>query len=209
MKGSKVRIRGTGAVTPYGAGVRALWQGVEKGLVAVSPFSGFENAGLPPLVVGKVPDSVGRLPAFNGLGRDGNRPAFLAGIAIEEALRAANMSCKDLEGPKVALFLSTAKGPIAAIERFCLRRKRPEADRMATPSDLAGLLARTLNISGTVQVVSSACASGTVAMAMAADHVSSGLCERAIAIGVDILSAFIVTGFLSLKALSFETRASL
>ena len=204
MKTSRVLIRGTGAVTPYGAGVQALWEGIRKGLVAVSPFSDFENADLPPLVVGKVPDSVGRSPAFNGLGPDGNRPAFLAGMAVEEALRTANMSPKDLEGPGVSLFLSTTKGPISAVERFCLGRNGPEEAHMATPSDLAALLARTLNISGAVQVVSSACASGTVAMAMAADHIISGRCERAIAIGVDILSAFIVTGFLALKALSLK-----
>jgi len=202
LKSPAVDIRGTGAVTPYGAGVQSLWQGIEKGLAAVSPFSGFENEGFPSLVVGKVPDAVDRLPAFNGLGRDGNRAAFLAGIAIEEALRTANMTSKDLEGPGVALFLSTTKGPISAVERFCLHRKRSGDVGMVTPSDLAGLLARTLNVGGTVRVVSSACASGTVATAMAADHVSSGRCDRALVVGVDILSAFIVIGFLALKALS-------
>ncbi|MBI4775591.1 MAG: beta-ketoacyl-[acyl-carrier-protein] synthase family protein [Deltaproteobacteria bacterium] len=202
MKSPAVRIRGSGAVTPYGAGVQSLWQGIEEGRPAVSPFSGFENEGLPQLVVGKVPDAVDRLQAFNGLGRDGNRAAFLAGIAIEEALRTANLSPGDLEGPGVALFLSTTKGPISAVERFCLHRKRSGDECMVTPSDLAGLLARTLNISGTVQAVSSACASGAVAIALAADHLSSGRCDRALVVGVDILSAFIVTGFLALKALS-------
>ncbi len=66
---------------------------------------------------------------------------------------------------------------------------------------ITSIIAKKLNIS-TYTTVSAACASSTLAIIEAYYRIISGVCNKAIVIGIDILSKFVISGFAALKALS-------
>lgn len=68
--------------------------------------------------------------------------------------------------------------------------------------DLGYKVAKYLNLSNKPLVISNACIGGVVAIIVAKRLLESGLYKRAIVIGADELSSFIVSGFDSFKALS-------
>ncbi len=70
------------------------------------------------------------------------------------------------------------------------------AGRMAT--DIAGRL----GIKGPVLTVTTACTSSANALMLAADMISRGEIDRALVVGVEVLSAFTLSGFYSLMLLS-------
>src|SRR6185503_9719068 len=66
----------------------------------------------------------------------------------------------------------------------------------------AAFAARALGLGGPVQTVSSACASGSIALALAGDLVLSGEVDLALAAGFDLWSDFVHAGFDALGALA-------
>ena len=66
----------------------------------------------------------------------------------------------------------------------------------------AAVLAKALGVSGPAYVHASACASSAKALASAARLISMGLCDAALAGGVDSLCAFTVAGFAALESVS-------
>ena len=70
------------------------------------------------------------------------------------------------------------------------------------PWQLGDMVAEFLHCQGKIQVVSAACASGTIGLIQAAIQVEDESSEVVIVIGIDILSRFVIAGFASLQALS-------
>jgi 3-oxoacyl-[acyl-carrier-protein] synthase-1/3-oxoacyl-[acyl-carrier-protein] synthase II len=66
-------------------------------------------------------------------------------------------------------------------------------------SNPADMLARHYNLKGIRQCIGNACSSGTVAIGQAAEWIKNGLCDIAIAGGVDTLTRITCNGFISLK----------
>ena len=202
---SLVAVRGVGAVTPHGVGVGALWQGISSGKTAVRKSKQSRFAELAHVPVGSVPESVRSLPPFAGLSLGRGRACFLAGLSLREALESARLSIRDLREQNACLFLSTAKGPIDVFQRYCVNSGVPVVEEQpSTASELAAVVAEALDIRGTVQVVSAACASGTLAVGSASEEVRSGRSGLAVVLGVEILSEFVLSGFLALKGLSLS-----
>jgi acyl transferase domain-containing protein len=70
------------------------------------------------------------------------------------------------------------------------------------PWDIGQMTADITGCSGRQQIVSAACASGTVALIQAAKKIMTGKSKCVLIIGIDLLSSFVMAGFDSLKALS-------
>ena len=96
-----------------------------------------------------------------------------------------------------ALFCATTK---AAVDELLQETEAAEGQ----PWQIAESLAQRLGIRGEVKTVSAACVSSLVAMIQGAMAIQSGKCDRALVIGFDLLSEFVVSGFASLKGLSQE-----
>ena len=91
---------------------------------------------------------------------------------------------------------------IEALERLSDGRPCSErARRHLQPDLLAADLALEHGALGPVQTVSTACTSGTVALQQGAKLIQRGAADAVFVVGVDHLSAFVVAGFTSLKAI--------
>jgi 3-oxoacyl-(acyl-carrier-protein) synthase len=97
--------------------------------------------------------------------------------------------------PETALVVATTKGAVDEL-------LRPEADQAGQAWNLAGQLQSDLGLCGPLATISAACASGTLAILHGAMAIASGTCDQALVVGVDLVGAFILAGFDSLKALS-------
>lgn len=134
-------------------------------------------------------------------------------MAEDAALQAAPWFGREPErGVKVGLFIATATGSIPFYERHFI--PDPEASRLYSDEgtesprysiirgigeymteSYKGCFAKTMT-------VTSACASGNIAISVASQYIRAGILEEALLIGVDVLSVYDILGFRSLGILS-------
>lgn len=112
---------------------------------------------------------------------------FFEAIAIHSVREALSRVAFDIASPRVILILSTTKGNIGQ-----------------SPSDAAQRVSKAIGVTTTPIVVCNACVSGLSAQLIADRLLSAGLYDYAIVVGAEEQSAFIVSGFQSLKAVSDE-----
>ena len=103
----------------------------------------------------------------------------------------------------MGLVLATTKGDLPEFERQVQNREGP-AKGLYNPYLLALELARDLKLEGPVLAVSGACATGLLAMIHAVRLVQRGGAEAVVAVGVDVLSDFVLSGFSSVALLAPE-----
>lgn len=124
---------------------------------------------------------------------------FFERIALLSACRAVDEAGIDPSSEKVLFILSTTKGNVALLDG-----KGGYAHGRETLHSSATLLARHFGNPNPPVVVSNACISGLCAQIEAMRALRSGRYDYAVVTGADCLSAFIVSGFQSFKALSPE-----
>lgn len=182
------RITGVGAITALGRGTAALWDGALAGRTGLAAPSALQLPDMPGALVGE---------ALGGLPADADRALALARAAVEEALAG-----RDISGDRTALIMSTTKGGIGLAQHAMEALAPPEVLHTFPIYELGAQLARELGISGPVQTVSVACASGTTALGHALRLLEQGRADRALVVGADALSEFVVRGFSTLRALA-------
>ncbi len=179
-------------VTPLGEGSGSNYEALCQGLSELKPRPG--AFGLPETFVGsllprdcwneKFKDMPGRdvLTLFEAL----------CIYCIKEAAGNA-----DLSDPDTIFILSSTKGNVDLLEA---NPDDPHAYLDWSARKIAGHFGN----GNTPVTVSNACVSGVCAQLMAARMIRSGQYRRAVVVGGDLLSRFIVSGFQSFKALSPE-----
>lgn len=198
-------MTGCGAVSPLGAGVDALWNGLLAGRSAIAPISGFDTSGLVPALAAEVRDDATARWLDDGERARLDRSAQLALGAAREALHDADLDLRRTDLGRVAVVVGTTLGAMAIGEQY-LRASRtggPFAARqlLHVPyAATASRLARALGVRGPVLSPSIACASGTYAVGLARDLISSGRADVVLAGGVEALCHFVVCGFNALRA---------
>jgi 3-oxoacyl-[acyl-carrier-protein] synthase-1 len=108
---------------------------------------------------------------------------------------------KDFSGEDTILVVSTTKGNIHLLEEP-FRKAFPAERRFLW--NTAEMIRDFFGFTGNPVVVSNACISGVLAISHAARLLSSGRYRHAVITGGDILTEFVVSGFLSFQALSPE-----
>jgi 3-oxoacyl-[acyl-carrier-protein] synthase III len=179
-----VHVAGRGAVSGFGAGIATLGERVWAGHSAVQPRARTAAFPAPTAVAAEVPAGwlpPGVVPA--------EIPRRLACAAAREAL--AEAGSPDPGG--IGLVLASTKADLSGV--------MGAGDGLGCPARLAALLAADLSLGGVRAVVSTACASGLVALSLAARRIARGEDERLLVVGVDALCAFVLAGFGSLNAL--------
>src|SRR5439155_21281170 len=188
-------IAGCGAVTAAGIGIDRLRAALQANITALRPSEKFLGPRFQSNVVGAAP------PLNNG--EDHDDPAWsLASEALCQARREASEHLRDLDAKRIALVLSTTKANIEALERIMAGRPCSDRARRHLQGDLlAADLALDHGARGPGQCVSLACVSGLIALQQGARLMQRGAADAALVVGVDHLSAFVMAGFSSLKAL--------
>jgi len=193
-------VTGLGVMSPFGAGVKAFWAGLAAGTCAIRPLTLFEATGFRCGIAGQVPEITGGSPRRTRADR-------LALIAAGEALDDAGLDVS--ERREAALVVGAVGGGMFEAEAWYWARARnqagrPTALRTMLPGSHAAALGHRLRLQGPCQTVVTACSSGAVAVAEAADLVAEGVVDVAVAGGVDALTRLCFMGFNALKLLDPE-----
>jgi 3-oxoacyl-[acyl-carrier-protein] synthase II len=201
---SRVVITGLGSVSACGWTANDLHSGLLSGISAVVEPARFDTSGQRTTVAGEVPPApesiVQKIPEWATLSRS-DRFAVAAAIeAVEQAGLAAGPS-------SAALFFGGSTGGMLECEEYFGRLletrdghpgiRLQASQQINSPGDA---LARHLKLTGPVQTVSSACASGTLALGMALDELRLGNSDVVLAGGSDSLCLLTYSGFNSLRS---------
>jgi 3-oxoacyl-(acyl-carrier-protein) synthase len=198
-------ITGCGVVSPLGLGVAAFWDGLIAGRSAIAPIRRFPADDLEPAIAAEVGDDVpGDGPA------DADRAGLFALRAAAEALHDAVLRPHEVEPTRFGVALGTTLGGMQIFEAWDVAEaagREPPAHLDRIPYFAAALrVARAVGASGPVVTTQLACASGTQAVAMAADWVRAGRADVVLAGGTDLLCRFVVAGFNGLRATADVAR---
>lgn len=215
-----VAITGTGLVCAQGVGVDAAWAGIVAGREVLGEWTGL--AELPaehPLRRLKVA-ACGELPRPGDLPRrlwrGLSRTQQLACVAADEALAQAGLPRRLRRGTgggvRGAVFLATTVCGMDRTERFYAqyRGDRETADvelmRRLQPYEMLDLIARRHVPEAvlTPQVCLTTCVGSSLALAAAADAISQGRCDVALAGGSEALCRVVLSGFNALKVVAAE-----
>jgi 3-oxoacyl-[acyl-carrier-protein] synthase II len=195
----RVLVTGLGAVSPFGAGVKAYWAGLASGTCAIRPVSLIDATGFRCRIAAEVPG----LPAGSPRRSRADRLALAAAV---EALEDAGLD--DADRADTALVVGAVGGGMLEAEGWYWGRARGEqprgwqgALRAMLPGAHAEALGHRLRLGGPRHTVVTACSSGAVALAEAAELIAGGVVDVALAGGVDALTRLCFMGFNALKLL--------
>jgi 3-oxoacyl-[acyl-carrier-protein] synthase II len=202
--GLRVAVTGVGAVTAWNAGTDALWRGLTSADTAIGPFSRWDHAREATHLAGQAP-----VPGDSAIEDAGIADRF----AIEAVAEALSMAGMDVPAAETGLWLGSSTGGMYESEEWYARvtgriAGRPRLASLAYQpvSAPAHAVARRFGIAGPVRTVSSACASGTLAVLAALDALRSEDVRVAVACGADSLCRTTYGGFNALR--SVDARPS-
>ena len=186
-----VYIKGAGIISALGSGLGATEQTLRDNRSAIRPLTLFPLVHAPPLPTGQVSgdfsgeDELSLLP----------RTHRLALVAARQALAGSDSHC-----PPEAIILGTTTGGILTTEQ--LLKENAQQQKLYQYHGLhtvASCLASEYHCTGPALVVSTACSSGVVAIALALRMLRSGMYKTVLAGGVDSLSRLTYFGFYALQ----------
>jgi 3-oxoacyl-[acyl-carrier-protein] synthase II len=181
--------------------MRATWDGLVAGRSALAPIRRFPSADLTPRTAAEVDD----VP--DG---DPDRAGGFALRAASEALADAALEVGAGDPRRIGVVLGTTLGGMHVFEQWVAARlaaaPAPAGVEQVPYFAPATRVARTLGCRGPVATTQLACASGTHAVALAAQWVRTGRADVVLAGGTDLLCRFVVAGFNCLKATAETAR---
>jgi 3-oxoacyl-[acyl-carrier-protein] synthase II len=200
----RVVITGVGAVTAFGWGTESLRHGLLSGSTAITTPRFFDTSGQRTHVAGEVPPPPAQIAAEHPRWRHLTHADAFAVAAAAEASRHARL---DPSAHTVGLFFGGSTGGMLECEEYVARLLgcadgHPRlalvaAQQINAPADT---VARHLGLTGPVETVSSACASGGLAIGAALEAVRQGTVDIALAGGADALCRLTYAGFNSLRS---------
>ncbi len=185
MTDKSVYISGAGIISALGSGLAATEKTLRENRSAIKPLKLFTLLQGSPLPVGEI------------VGLEGSssvpRTHQLAGIAALQAMEGYSR-------PPDAIVLATTTGGILTTEQLLRsNEQQKESYQYHGLNTVADYLAGELNCTGPALVVSTACSSGVVAIAVALKMLRNGQAESVLVGGVDSLSRLTYFGFHSLQ----------
>lgn len=206
-----VAVTGLGAVSAWGWTLDDFWEGLLRGAPGIAEAEQFDVAGQRTSLASEVMDDDGNRQDLTELWRSPaarrwSRADRFAVAAATEAWRLARLGPARREG-SVGVFFGGSTAAMSEGEDYfgalvCDREALPTIRYLAShqingPGDA---VARHLGVTGRVETLSSACASGGLALGSALDALRRGEVEVAVAGGADSLCKLTYAGFNSLRA---------
>ncbi|QQE79101.1 beta-ketoacyl synthase [Alicyclobacillus sp. SO9] len=196
----QIAITGLGAVTPYGAGTSAFWNGILEGNSVTTKMEDEELARWTPVAA-----QVTNVDFESYLGRktvkDTDRFTQLALVAAQEALRDAdlidssqNVKSHMVKADDVGIALGSAFGGVQSLEagsaklaRLNTARVSPRIVSKSIPNAAAAAIAKEYSFRGPVMTYATACASAANAIGESVHWILQGNAEVIVAGGAECL----------------------
>jgi 3-oxoacyl-(acyl-carrier-protein) synthase len=197
----KVNVRGIGCICALGSNIKECMKSMFKGLRKTAPprrFSTDHSIEYPVFQI----DEKAKLSVLSE-NNDLTLTARFGLAAVYQALDDARIAPDDLKNRRVGVCMGTTVGCALNNDQFYIdykKGKKPGMDAINRflNSNPAACVARQLKLTGPVQTVVNACASGTDAIGIGASWIKAGLCDLVIAGGTDELCKVTYNGFISL-----------
>lgn len=187
----KIVIAQSDVVTAYGWGMDPLWSGLLAGKPAIRATTLFAQRGF-------VSDQAALIADLD-TSSDAGKPACWSRVmAMLRRLLAPLVGRFD---PLTPILLATIVGEIEYVQRAVLDDET-QSLAAARPERLLEQVKTILGLRGPGMVVSSACASSTAAVALAASMIRRGQAEKVLVVACDAISEFVYSGFSGLLSLS-------
>ena len=210
--GFPVAVTGLGAVTPFGIGREALWQGLLSGEDAFGRITLFDPSAHRTEVgceVPQLPETAPRRIQADLLSRVDCFGLAAAREALEQAGLLDHETGGSLSGDRTGLIGATASGNILGLETFFRQRfagTETENARLLLNSfclsSLTDNLAAELLISGPRQTLATVCSSSGLALAAAFEILNSGRADRVLVVGAETLCQVTHAGFNNLRSVA-------
>ncbi|MCO5168945.1 MAG: beta-ketoacyl-ACP synthase II [Planctomycetes bacterium] len=206
----RVVITGVGAISPFGVGVPALWDGVKAGKSAIGPISLFDTKDFPVTFAGEVrgfdPEAYFDRKEVRHL----DRVTQFALVAAMEARKDAGLDLDGVDRTRVGAIIGSGIGGLDTTEKQVLtlhekgvRRVSPFLVPMMMINAPTGQVAIHLGLLGPNFCVSSACASANHAIGVGLMTVRAGAADVMFVGGSEAaLTPIGLAGFCSARALS-------
>ena len=181
----RVFITGVGIISPLGRGRLATTAALQRGDRGINPLHLFPTSHTEPLPVGEISDLSAEEPL--------PRTHRLALLAAQEAMAGA-------DEPPDAIVLGVATGGMPTTETLLKQNIfDPPRYRYHTAGSVTACIAREVGCKGPVLTVSTACSSGSVALAIALELLKCGKARSVLAGGADALCRLTYYGFHALQ----------
>ncbi|HVU07692.1 MAG TPA: beta-ketoacyl-[acyl-carrier-protein] synthase family protein [Verrucomicrobiae bacterium] len=191
-------ITGLGLVTAAGCGVDEVWRSISSGVSGLKPLSLFESPRYGQIPVGEIQNDLRKL----GAPLRGSRSDKLGWIAVQQAIADAKINLQDY-GERTGIVLGCSVGGSFDSEHFLMTlikrgKMRARPTRFHECASAIDLIADGFGLFGPSMAIATACSSGALAIATAAEMIMSGEADVMLAGGTDSLSRMTWGGFHSL-----------
>jgi 3-oxoacyl-(acyl-carrier-protein) synthase len=191
-------ITGLGVIAAPGCGMDEIWPVIAAGQSGLRPLTLFQSPRYGQIPVGEVTHDLTAL----GAPLHGSRSDKLAWLAARDAIRDANLDPK-AGAERTGVLLGSSVGGTYDTERFLTalikqRKMLARPTRFHECSSPVDLVADSFGLFGPSFAISTACSSGALAIATAAELIQSGQADVMLAGGTDSLSHTTWAGFHSL-----------
>jgi 3-oxoacyl-[acyl-carrier-protein] synthase-1/3-oxoacyl-[acyl-carrier-protein] synthase II len=191
-------VTGLGIVSPAGRSTDEIWRSFATQTSGLSPLTLFPSPRYGQVLVGEVHYDLTAL----GAPVRGSRSDRLGWLAARDAIQSAGLS-SEFFGDRAGVILGSSVGGSFDSERFLTAlikrgQMRARPVRFHECISTVDLIADSFGLYGPGTAISTACSSGALAIAMAAEMIQSGEADIMLAGGADSLSHITWGGFHSL-----------
>ncbi|MGE0708922.1 MAG: beta-ketoacyl-ACP synthase II [Planctomycetota bacterium] len=206
----RVVITGMGAVSPFGLGVPALWEGVKAGKSAIGPITLFDTADFPVHFGGEVRGFDPNAHFDRKEVRHLDRVTQFALLCADEARADAGLDLDSVDRTRVGAIVGSGIGGLDTTEQQVLtlhqrgvRKVSPHLVPMMMINAPSGQVAIRLGLRGPNFCVASACASANHALGLSMHMIRHGVADVLFAGAAEAaLTPVGLAGFCQARALS-------
>ncbi len=191
-------VTGIGIVAAPGFGIEEIWRAIQKGQSGLSPMSLFESPRYGQVLAGEVRQDLRQL----GAPLKGSRSDRLGWLAARQAIESSKINLR-CYAERAGVLLGASVGGSFDCERFLTAlikrgKMRARPTRFHECDSAIQIIAEDFGLYGPSMAVATACSSGALAIATAADLIMAGEADVMLAGGADSLSRMTWGGFHSL-----------
>jgi 3-oxoacyl-[acyl-carrier-protein] synthase II len=204
----RVVCTGIGAVSCFGVGLEAFWNGLTANLTGQAPIQVFDASPYRSKFAAEVSQELrDNRDLFELTGQPKEEATYLATIAAHQAFQDAGLSDRDKSS--FGCVVGTLCSGSRSFEKYAKQFVKAPADEAAFPDSEACSvlyqlehLVRHFKLEGPSSLVSTACSSSTDAIGYAADFIRRGNTNIMLAGGGDILCEMVHAGFNSVFSIT-------